>query len=189
MFFQKTGMIHKHSGIIIVILTFLISLKPWPLLAQNVATQEYQIKAAFLYNFSMFVEWPAGNFLKEDTPLIISVLGNHSFGNSLESLKGKTVKKRPVIVKQISNISDMAVCNILFISASEKLRLPEILAAIKKRPVLTVSDLDEFCKAGGMINFITVDSKVRFDINLKAAQLADLKISSQLLKLAHDIIE
>jgi hypothetical protein len=190
MSFPNAGMIHRHPGILIAILAFLVSFKPWPLFAQNIATPEYQIKAAFLYNFAMFVDWPEAAFVKGNAPFVICVLGTHFFENSLELLsKGKTLKKKSVIVRQISDVRDMEGCHILFISASEKLLLPEILAVTKKRPVLTVSDLDGFYKAGGVINFISLEGKVRFDINQKAAQAAGLKISSQLLKLAHDIIE
>lgn len=189
MSFQNSCVIHKHPGIIIAMLVLLMSLKPWPLFAQNMATQEYQIKAAFLYNFALFIEWPEDAFKSGGIPFTIGILGNHSFGDSLEKLKGKTIRKRPVIVKQIGSIDNMGVCHLLFVSTSEKIRLPEILAVTKKRPVLTVSDLDGFYKAGGIINFIDMDGKMRFDINLKTAQLAGLKISSQLLKLAHDIVE
>jgi hypothetical protein len=180
-------MINKHYGIIVTILSLLLLSAPMPLHAETTATQEYKIKAAFLYNFALYVEWPVDVFESGETPLIISVLGYNSFENALKTLQGKRFRNRSVIIKQISNIDQMENCHILFISRSEKIRLPEILRAAKKRPVLTVSDLDGFCKAGGMINFINLENKVRFDINLKAAQLGGLKIRTQLLRLAHDI--
>lgn len=180
---------YNYRKIVFFILVALLSAAPWNLFAEDSVPQEYKVKAAFLYNFTLFVEWPAEAFSGNDSPLNICILGKSPFGDVLGSLKGKTVKTRKLVVRQINSVQEMRSCQVLFVSASEKMQLPNILAAAKNQNVLTVSDMDGFAEAGGIINFITLEDKVRFEINLKAAQQARLKISSQLLKLARDVIE
>ncbi|OHE22205.1 MAG: hypothetical protein A3J94_01770 [Syntrophus sp. RIFOXYC2_FULL_54_9] len=187
--FQTTRIIYNHCKIVILTLVALLSAVPWNLFAEDSASREYKVKAAFLYNFTLFVEWPTETFPANDSPLTICILGKSPFGDALGSLRGKTVKTRKLAVRQINSVQEMRGCQVLFVSASEKMQLPNILAAVKNLNVLTVSDLDRFAEAGGIINFITLEDKVRFEVNLKAAQQARLKISSQLLKLARDVIE
>ena len=106
------------------------------------------------------------------------------FGGALDSLSGKTVKKRKLVIRQINRVEEMGNCHVLFVSTSEKMHLPNILAAVKNQNVLTVSDMDRFAEAGGIINFITLEDKVRFEINVDAAAQTPLKLSSQLLRVA-----
>ena len=154
---------------------------------QNV-TQEYKIKAAYLYNFSLFVDWPAGAAGTDNTSFVICILGQHSFGDALKSMEGKVVKQRVLKVRYISDLKNIGNCQILFVCLSEKLRLPEIIgAAIEKRGILTISDLPGFTRAGGVINLVNVGEKLRFDINMKAARQAGLSMNHQLLNMAHDI--
>jgi hypothetical protein len=187
--FQTARIIYNHCKIAFLILVVLLSTAPRSLFAEDSASQEYKVKAAFLYNFTLFVEWPAEAFTAGDSPLTICILGKSSFGDALGGLRGKTVKTRKLVVRQINAVQEMRGCQVLFVSASERMQLPNILAAVKSQHVLTVSDLDGFIEAGGIIEFITLEDKIRFEVNLKAAQQARLKISSQLLKLARDVIE
>jgi len=151
---------------------------------QTPAVREYQVKAAFVYNFAKFVEWPAAAFASLQAPIILCVIGADPFGEALETLQDKTVRDRKLGIQQYVRAGSLAACQIAFISASEKEHLPQLLEPIKDAPVLTVSDMDSFLQAGGMINLVTVDSKIGFEINLDAARRAGLTISSQLLKLA-----
>ena len=150
--------------------------------AQNALQREYEIKAAYLYNFINYIAWPA------DPPagatLTVGILGESPFGLALEPLKGKQVKGRAIAVKQIASAKDLEQCQIVFVCTSEKSRLPEILGHLKGAQVLTVSDIDGFAEQGGIINFISERNKVRFQINPEAARRIGLTISSELLKLA-----
>jgi hypothetical protein len=189
MIFQKSCRIARPPRIVALILVALAVAVPGPLFAEHAATREYKVKAAFLYNFALFTEWPDENVAGGGSSLVICVLGKHSFGDALESIQGKSVRRRNVTVRQINSVREMGICHVLFVSASEKQRLPDILSEVKNQPVLTVSDLDRFAEAGGTIGFISLEDRVRFEINMKAAQRARIRISSQLLKLAHDVIE
>jgi hypothetical protein len=146
---------------------------------------EYQVKAAFLYNFVQFVEWPAAAFPDAGAPISIGVLGENPFGSGLEKIiEDKTVKDRKVVVKYSGTIENLSGCQLVFISASEQERLPEILKALRGKRVLTVGETPGFARLGGVINFIMVENRVRFEINVDAAERAGLKISSKLLQLA-----
>jgi len=146
---------------------------------------EYQIKAAFLYNFAKFVEWPATALRDPGAPIIVAVLGEDPFGADLEqTLNGKSAGGRRVLVRRFKGVRDLEFCHILFISPSEKEHLRETLRALKNSNILTVGESDGFARLGGMINFIPEENRVRFEINIDAADRAGLKISSKLLKLA-----
>ena len=151
--------------------------------------QEYQVKAAFLYNFAKFVEWPEAAFKESKSPFTICILGKNPFGDALDSLREKTVEGRRLLIRKISKIEEADTCNILFISASEKESLPHIRMVTRKWNVLTVGDTNGFAESGVMINLFSVDNKVGFEINLDAAEKASLKISSRLLKLGKIIKE
>ncbi|MCG8605337.1 YfiR family protein [bacterium] len=143
---------------------------------------EYQLKAAFLFNFAKFTEWPQKAFEENDSPLVLGVLGEDPFGEAIEPIKGKVVKRRKLEVKRFKDLVDLQPCHILFISASEKERLAEILTKVEGSAVLTVGDLDQFIDAGGVIRFTILDEKVGFEINAEAIKKAEFKISTQLLK-------
>lgn len=146
---------------------------------------EYQIKAAFLFNFAKFIEWPPAAFPQTNSPIVIGVLGKNVFGTDLEStIRNKTVNGRPFEFKTFDSLTEATNCQILFISPSKKDDFANILKGLQNSSVLTVSETDEFIKAGGMINFVIQDNKVRFQINDDAAKKAGLKISSKLLTLA-----
>jgi len=149
---------------------------------------EYQVKALFLYNFSKYVDWPAAAFPQADAPITIGLLGENKFDSALENaVAGKTIGGRKIVIQPVKNEADWGKCNILFISASENRRLAEILDRVKALPVLTVGESSQFVRSGGIINFMKKENTVRFEVDLNAAQLAQLQISSKLLKVADTV--
>ncbi len=149
---------------------------------------EHEVKAAFLYNFAKFIEWPPRAFQDSAQPFRIALLGQDPFGPELEKmLSGKTLYDRPLLVKKISTPEEARDCQILFIASSEQGRLEKILAALDGSPVLTVGEMDRFAERGGMIGFTMEDKRVRFNINQLSASAAGLRISSELLKLAKTV--
>lgn len=150
------------------------------------AQLEYQVKAGFICNFIKYVEWPPS---KDNGPLSICILGKTPSDDAFDSMKGRTVRNRVIAVRRIGTMEELGDCEVLFISASQKRNLPHILAALEGRGVLTVSDMKRFVDSGGMIGFVTHGENLRFEINLKAATRAGLRLSSQLLKLASALIE
>ena len=155
-----------------------------PASAQVVRAPEYSLKAAYLFNFTQFIEWPSNSFISPDAPIVIGVLGEDPFGGALDqAIKDKAVHGRSFELKRFKQIGEMRGCHVLFVCASEAARLPEIFLAAQKGGILTVSDIDRFAERGGIINFYKENNKVRFKINLNAAERAGTKISSQLLRL------
>jgi hypothetical protein len=153
-----------------------------PIRAQQFS--EYEVKAAFLYNFAKFVEWPDEGSTR---PLALCVLGDNPFGDALAALEGKRVRGRLLETRRDIYDDDTPGCHVLFINEIDKSRLVRILKRLQRLPVLTVSDGSAFVKNGGIIAFVSVDNRIQFEINLGAAQNARLKISSQLLKLARRV--
>jgi hypothetical protein len=153
--------------------------------AQQPKPKEYEVKAAYLYNFGRFVRWPADVVTAQDNSFPICVLGRDPFGPTLDStLVGETLDGKPVVVRRISRAEDVGDCRIMFISSTEENHLKQILAALDKGLVLTVSDMPDFSRRGGMIQFVLEGSKVRFEINLASAEAARLTVSAELLKVA-----
>jgi hypothetical protein len=146
---------------------------------------ESQVKAAMIYNFAQFVEWPGNDPQSRQSTFVIGVLGEDSIGTILEAtLKGETFQNRKVQVLRLSTLNDVKACQILFVSQSQKKHIPEILDAIQGHSILTVGDSEDFASLGGMIAFKKDGAKIRFQINPDAATRAGLKISSKLLHLA-----
>jgi len=155
--------------------------------AQASSSREYAIKAIFLYNFAKFVEWPSQAFEDSTTPIILCILGKDPFGVLLKPIKDKTVKGKKIIIKYSPNIDDIEKCHVLFIGESEDKQLVRILARLRDWNVLTVSDIGDFAQRGGIIGLTKEKDEIHFEINLDASKMADLKISSRLLKLARII--
>jgi hypothetical protein len=144
-----------------------------------------QVKAAFLYNFAKFVAWPAAAFSTADAPLVLGVLGPDPVGaTAMHSLAGKAVRGRRLEVRPVSGPEEAKGWHILFIGAAGQPSLARIHAALRQSHVLTVSDIEHFAEGGGGIGLITVEQKIRFEINLEAMRQAGLVVSSQLLTLA-----
>lgn len=146
---------------------------------------EYQVKAAFLFNFAQFVEWPARAFAEPPDPLVIGILGDDPFGSYLDDLvQGEMIGRRPVTIRRYHRIEEIAACHILFISQSEAATLEKILGGLKTRSVLTVGDAEDFSRHGGMVRFVTENGKIRLRIDVEAAKAAELTISSKMLRAA-----
>lgn len=153
--------------------------------AQSSGLTEYQVKAAFLYNFAKFVEWPPDAFPNNTTPFTICVLGDNPFGSSLnEIVQGQTINARGFVIRTNIQKQDVKACHILFISDSEKKQLLEDLKSLRGTSVLTVGETPDFAEQGGQIQFFWVNGKIRFAVNTDAAERAHLKMSSKLLALA-----
>ena len=147
--------------------------------------REYDVKAAFLYHFVQFVEWPADTSSSDTTPFIYGILGDDPFGVSLEDIiSSKTIHGRPLTLKRFRSLDELEFCHVLFIGSSESERLQQILDTLQPWHVLTVGETEQFAHKGGIINFVIEDKKVRFEINVEAANQAALKINSKLLRLA-----
>lgn len=160
-----------------------------PLRAQPLLepVQEYQLKAAFLYNFAKFVDWPAPATDAME-PLVVVVFGRDPFGPVLENaLWGKTIHNRPLVVRRASRVEEVMPCHVLFVGAQERRRLPQALAAVEGAPVVTVSEIEDFLEQGGTVQFVRDGNKLRFEINLGAARRSGLSISSKLLNLARAV--
>jgi hypothetical protein len=152
--------------------------------AQEREPGEYQVKAAFLFNFAKFIEWPSGAFSDPAAPIIFGVLGDDPFRGALEAAQGRTVKGRKVLIARYKDVRDIKVCHILFISSSERRRLPELMSTLKDSKMLLVGDMEKFADRGGIINFFVRDNKVGFEINMDAATRAGFTINSRLLNMA-----
>jgi len=196
---------YKLIGLAVVL--FVVAVATIAIADDSQASREYQVKAAFLYNFIQFVEWPAEKLSDSNTSINIIILGKDPFGKAFEPIKDKKVKGKDVVVKryksleEIKDITDkdssestkkikeFAQCHLLFICSSEREKLKEIIEVVKNYHILTVSEMDGFLEAGGIINWFVEDKKVRFEINTYAAGQANLEIRSKLLRLAKRIVE
>jgi hypothetical protein len=154
-------------------------------IAAETVMSEGQVKALFLYNFAKYVGWPAEAFASPTAPITIGVLADIEVGAALESaIQGRSINGRSIVIHPITREEDWGRCHILFISASEKKLLVEILAAVETLPVLTVGETDRFADQGGIITFVKKEGRVRLNINLASADNARLKLSSKLLSVA-----
>ncbi len=153
--------------------------------AQALAFDEYQVKAAFLYNFAKFVEWPLGTFGKSSDPIGICIAGQNPFGSTLEDMvQGKKVGGRTFVVRQLPNAPQAGGCQILFIGTADGKRTHAWIEASKGFGVLTVGETSDFTDQGGIIAFRLEGERVRIQVALEAADHARLRISSKLLSLA-----
>lgn len=147
---------------------------------------EYEVKAAYIYNFAKFVEWPDSVFQSKTSPLILGIYDGDPFGDILQkTFDGRLVNGRKWIIKYFKDPEKIEKCNILFIPKLEMIELLKVLNAVKNKSILTVGDnVKDFCQTGGMLNFTPQNSKYRFEINNGEALKAKLIISSKLLILS-----
>ncbi len=139
----------------------------------------------YLINFSRFVGWPASPASSQTNTFSICVLGKDPFGPVLDAaLAGESIAGKSVAVQRVGQLQEAMGCRVLFISSSEESRLKDILAALNKTSVLTVSDIPRFTQRGGMIQFVLQEDRVRFEVNLASTAEAGLTLSSELLKVA-----
>ena len=168
-------------------LLLLLCLLSTPAIASelNDSPNEYQIKAAFLFNFAKFVEWPADAFASPQAPFAICVLGEDPFGSLLDAtLAGKSMGAHPALLRRIKEYGEVRHCHMVFVSSSEIHSYVEVIESVGRSSVLLVGDTEGFAALGGMIEFTVEGNHVRFLINPDAAQRARLTLSSKLLMLA-----
>ncbi|MBZ0157520.1 MAG: YfiR family protein [Alphaproteobacteria bacterium] len=150
---------------------------------------EYRVKAAFLYNFLKFTEWPPAAFPPDSTSLTLCFLGENPFGENLDDLKSKSVGGKRLAVRYLLSAPNAKGCHLLFIAASEKGNLAQTLEALRGLPLLTIGDSEGFAQKGVMINMYIEEERVRFEVNLKTVKKAGLRLDSRLLKLARIVQE
>ena len=173
----------RHSALLVLIFAVLCSVLPRSAAAQSSPVPEYRVKATFLFQFTQFVDWPPEAFSSGRTPLVIGILGQDPFGSFLdETVNNETARDHPLAIERYRRVEDVKNCQVLFVSRSEGARSPEIVAALKGRSILLVSDADGFADVGGTVQFVTQENRIRLRINLDAARAANLTISSKLLR-------
>lgn len=150
---------------------------------------EHEVKAAFLYHFAHLVDWPEP--AAANGPLVVGVVGRDPFGSALDQIKGKSVRSRPIEIKRFATPAELdpRACHVLFIGGDAD-TVERALGVVGSAPVLTVGEAERFAERGGMIGFrVTPEGRVGFDINLRRAERAGLRLRSQLLKLARIVGE
>ena len=153
--------------------------------AEAVPEKEYQVKAAYLFNFAQFVKWPDSLFPDKDSPLVLGILGEDPFDSYLdEVVRGEKVDGHPIKVVRYRSIEQVKHCHILYIGASEERRTAELLKALGRKQVLTVGESDLFPRRGGMVSMVNRDGRIRLSVNLQAIQASELGVSSKLLQVA-----
>jgi hypothetical protein len=171
-------------GVLCAIGFALVEVPPYAAQSPSV---EYQVKAAFLFNFAQFVQWPTQAFPAQDTPFTICLAGDPFAGALEKTVAGEKLNGRRIVLKQLSAADRPEGCHLVYVSPSETKRTADIIKAVGKTPVLTVGDSEDFISSGGMIRFTELAHRVRFEINPDAANRASLRVSSRLLRLA-DIV-
>jgi len=199
----------KIKACIFVVLALALFAAPISVQAQDDSAQsrEYQVKAAFLYNFIKFVDWPKEKMADSNEPIIIGIMGKDPFGDDLDPIKDKQAKDRKIAIKRFKGFKELKKssekdktklqqeiealrkCHLLFVCSSEKKNFEQIIETLKGSSVLTVEETAGFLESGGIINFLMEEKKVRFEINVTAAKRAKLEIRAQLLRLAKRIVE
>lgn len=181
----RTGRRTLCAVVLFVVAFHACSEKAW---AQS-AVDEYHVKAAFLFHFAQLVEWPADSPNQGSNSLLLCTLGDDPFHGELDNtVAGKQIGSRILRIRHLGRSPYIRDCNLLFISKGEGDRIPALLESLRNAPVLTVGDGDGFLAAGGMIRLFLDGNKVRFEINRQAAETARLRISSQLLLLAKNVV-
>ncbi len=196
-------MLHNLAGPVMALILVSVAAETH---ADSASGREYQIKAAFIYNFIKFVDWPKEKVAENNEPVTIGIIGKDPFGNAFAPVKDKEDKGRKVLIKRFKPIEELKKsgekdktllereieslrkCHLLFICLSEEKSIKEIINLVKDHSVLTIGDVQGFLESGGIINFIMEEKKVRFEINMTAANRAKLKIRSQLLRLAKRVV-
>jgi len=151
----------------------------------DTTSKEYQIKAAFVFNFALFTQWPDSAFSDPKAPFVVAVIGDDPFGPALQQVMcGKCIQGHPITVKHLDSPSEIPGCHLLFVPATEDDHLDDIFNAIGNQPILTVGETSKFLWDGGIIQFLIEDGKIRFEICPDAADKAGLRLSSRLMNLA-----
>jgi hypothetical protein len=171
---------------LLIVAALLLPLNHYQCRAQSAT--EYQVKAAYLFNFLKFVEWPEDPPVDPQAKWVIGIVGESPVGAALAHLaEGKNVLGRELLIRKLQATDNLRGCNILFISESEKKALPAILTSLRGSSVMTVADMDKFVQSGGMVQLDMEDARVRVTIDVGATDRAHLKVSSKLLALARSV--
>lgn len=164
-----------------------LSLSAGSIYAQD--NKEYLVKAAFIYNFTKFVEWPGDKAISKQSSVDVCMVGDSGMAETAAVFKKASTVKLSISLVREKNISNLGHCHIVFISGGESGKLPGLLEAMKGRPILTVSDIDDFAEQGGMIGFVMVGDNIKLAANTKVAAASGLRIDAQLLEVAHQVID
>jgi hypothetical protein len=191
---------------ILLVWLFLLTVTQPVQAEEDTADSEYQIKVAFLYNFLKFVDWPESKATDPNKPIIVGIIGQDVFHDAFDNTKNRTIEGRKVIINKFKGIVELQKTDsikdsgqhpdieairkshLLFICPSEKDYITKILKSVEGNSILTVADTQGFLEAGGIINLVMEENKVRFEINMAAAKKAKIQIRSQLLRLAKKVI-
>jgi hypothetical protein len=192
--YQRTvNLMLRRLGILIIALSVSLSWAPGALAQDRDSSNssEYLIKAGFIFNFAKFVEWPQATFAQPDSPIVIGILGTDPFGALIDQIvQDKKIGGRGFVVKRLkwgADLKDLRECKILFVGASERAHIDELVQIVRGLPILTVGETPGFAEHGGVIRLVLEDNRVRFEVNVDAAHQAGLTISSRLLTLARII--
>jgi len=189
--YQRTvNLMLRRLTILIVALSVSLSWAPGALAQDRDSSDssEYLIKAGFIFNFAKFVDWPPTTFAQPDSPIVIGILGTDPFGAIIDQIvQDKKIGGRGFVVKRLkwgTDLKDLKECKILFVGASERVHIDELVQIVKGLPILTVGETPGFAEHGGVIRLVLEDNRVRFEVNVDAARQAGLTISSRLMTLA-----
>lgn len=171
-------------SMVVVMLVSLFTVRHLPAWAGEL---ENKVKAAYIYNFTKFVDWPGDGSNDTSEPVKICFVGSDPLRTLLGELNNREVKGRPLKIVRFKELNSLESCKIVFISRSEEPQLPQILQRLQGTHVLTVSDIPGFAHKGGMISFVTENDRVKIEISQKAVRQAGLKVSAKLLEVARAI--
>jgi len=147
--------------------------------------EEYQLKAVFLFNFLQFVDWPANTFADASSPFYVCVLGDDPFGQELdEVMANERLEGRPIVIERHEDVADTEHCHLVFIAQDSADRRQRSLTELQNKAVLTVSDAENFANEGGVIELDVQNNHIKLLVNLQAANEAQLRVSSKLLRKA-----
>ncbi len=172
----------------LIIFTGILLCASWSA-SETGSPDENKLKAAFVYHFAKFIDWPESTFATEQSPLIITVFGADNLARALDPLNSRAVRNHPIQIRSTADITKLQPCHILYIGTTERKTVARIIALLQDTPVVTLSDMENFARSGGMIQFVNVRDRLRFAINNRTAQAKDLVFNSQLLSLAIEVIE
>jgi len=152
----------------------------------EIVPQEYLIKAKYVLNLPLFTEVPSQK--KSGTTYTICLIGNTPLESVLVLSEGKQIKNRPMAIRKVSDSGQLDSCQVVFIATSERYRLQQLLPVAHQFGIMTISDMRDFTKMGGMVSLVSVNNRITYDLNLVAARAAGVSFSAQILKLANDVI-